>query len=227
MSPPVDPTPDERFRYEYGAAPLHLIAVVASLALAAYAFLRIFENPSTAGVLLWLGAAVILHDLIALPIYSALARIAHTATEAAVAPRLALLALNHIRIPAALSLLFLLVSFPLVLGLDADGLEATTGLGAERYLGNWLLLTAVLFAGSGLLYALRMRGYSPPGLGPAGGGEEPPRTPGRSTNSVHRTENVDRLAWRLAARAVLALGALVAAIFAAAAIYGFVSAFPL
>jgi hypothetical protein len=148
------PSRIERFRYEYGAPPLHLLAVVASLALAGYAFLRIFENPSTGGVLLWLGLAIISHDLIALPLYSALARIAHIGTHAAVHPRLATLTLNHIRIPAGLSLLALLVSFPLVFKLEQDGLRETTGLDADRYLGNWLLLVAVLFAGSALIEAM-------------------------------------------------------------------------
>lgn len=207
----------ERFRYEYGATPLHLIAVIASLSLAGYGFLRIFENPSTGGVLLWLGAAVVLHDFIALPFYSALLRVAERVTIGAAArpSHFALLTLNHIRIPAGFSLLLLLVSFPLVFSLDEPNLEITTGLGADRYLGNWLLATGILFAGSGFAYALRLR------RGGAGGEtrvesarrEAPPDQPG--------------LPLRLAARTVLVSGALLALFVAAIAVYGLFSAFPL
>lgn len=211
MSDRAAASPIERFRYEYGAPPLHLLAVVASLALAGYAFLRIFENPSTGGVLLWLGLAIISHDLIALPLYSVLARIAHVGTHATVHPRLATLTLNHIRIPAGLSLLALLVSFPLVFKLAEDGLRETTGLDADRYLGNWLLLVAVLFAGSALIYALRMRGHDPEPARPRE--TRAPRPAGRG--------------WRIAARIVLAASALVVALYAAAAIYGLLSEPPL
>ncbi len=201
-----------RFRYEYGAQHLHLIAVVSSFGLAGYAFLRIFENPSTGGVLLWLGLAAILHDIVALPLYLTLSHIADLGTRRVMHPRLATLALNHIRVPAALSLLLLIVSFPLVFGVDEPYVEATTGLGTDRYLGNWLLIAAVLFLVSGIAYALRMRGHDP----------VPEEAPDR-----RNPPGSPPLALRLAARGVLAAGALVAFLFAALAIYGFVSAFPL
>ena len=35
-----------RFRSLYGASPLHLLAVIASFAIAGYGFLRIFDSPS-------------------------------------------------------------------------------------------------------------------------------------------------------------------------------------
>lgn len=211
MSEARQSSPIERFRYEYGAQPLHLIAVVSSLGLAGYAFLRIFENPSTGGVLLWLGLAAILHDIVALPLYLAFSHIAHMSTHRVMHPRLATLTLNHIRIPAALSLLLLLLSFPLVFSIDESYVETTTGLGTDRYLGNWLLITAVLFLISGIAYALRMRGHDP-ALEEAPDRKGPPSPP--------------PFALRLAARGVLAAGAFVALLFAALAIYGFVSAFP-
>jgi len=49
----------------------------------------------------------------------------------------------------------LLVWFPLVLGLSGSTFRSNTGLGSEPYLGRWLLLTGVLFAVSGLAYAVR------------------------------------------------------------------------
>ncbi len=46
--------------------------------------------------------------------------------------------------------MLLLISFPLVFQIDEPRYELTTGLDLDRYLGNWLLITAALFAISGL-----------------------------------------------------------------------------
>lgn len=210
MRPDGETRAADRFRYEYGAEPLHLLATVASLAVAGYAFLRIFENPGTGAVLLWMGGAVVAHDLIALPLYSALLRVAEEGAEAAVRPRRrALLALNHVRIPAALSLLLLAVSLGLILGLDEQRYQLTTGLDTDRYLGNWLLITAALFAASGLAYALKLRRG---GTRTALLGATPaPRTPPPSAS---------RRPLRIGARLLLVLGALLSAWLAALAAYG-------
>src|SRR6188768_12383 len=106
MPPRHDAGRSEKFRYEYGAGPLHLIAVIASLAIALYAILRILEIPFSASILLWLGGAIVLHDFIALPLYSLFLRVAEEGAEAALPTRRrALLTLNHVRIPAAFSAL--------------------------------------------------------------------------------------------------------------------------
>jgi hypothetical protein len=175
----------ERFRFEYGAEPLHLLATLASLALVGYALLRVLELPAPGAILLWLGVAVVAHDFVALPLYTALARLAAAGADGLLRPpRLALAALNHLRVPAALSLLLLLISFPLVFELDSERLELTAGLGTERYLGNWLGITAALFAGSGLLLALRLRfgNVRRPMIGAEARAPEPdpPRPPGRA-----------------------------------------------
>ena len=215
MPPRADASRSQRFRYEYGAEPLHLLATVASLAVALYAILRIFEIPNTAGILLWLAAAIVAHDFIAMPLYSALLRVAEETTEATVRPRrLGLLALNHVRIPVAFSLLLLLLSFPLIFQIDETRYELTTGLDLDRYLGNWLLITAALFAGSGLLYALKLRrrGARAPIIG-RGARQLPAPEPSRAAT--------------LAARLVLAVGAVFAAWVLALAVYGVLAAFPL
>ena len=144
MPPKHDASRSEKFRYEYGAGPLHLIAVLGSLALVLYAILRIFEIPSTGGILLWMGAAIIAHDFIALPVYSLFLRVAEEGADA-VAPtrRRSLLTLNHVRIPAAFSAVLLLISFPLIFQIDEPRYKLTTGLGLDRYIGNWLLITGV------------------------------------------------------------------------------------
>jgi hypothetical protein len=170
-----------RFRYEYGAEPLHLIALVASLLLCAYALLRITEIPGGGRILIWLAAAALLHDLVALPLYSALFRITGGAADRAIPDRTArLLALNHVRVPAAVSLLLLVVYSPLILRLDSERFQGTTGLGVDPYLGRWLLLSAALFLASGVIYAVRLRrsradrpaaaDAAPRPIPPAGGG---------------------------------------------------------
>ena len=147
-----------RFRYEYGAEPLHLIATAGSLLLGGYGLLRLTEIPGGAKVLIWILAAALLHDLVALPFYSLLLRIADRAAGAAIDGRAAmLLALNAVRIPAGLSALLLLVFFPLILRVDPEAYESVTGLTVDPYLSRWLLISAALFLISGVIYALRLR----------------------------------------------------------------------
>ena len=197
-----------RFRYEYGAQPLHLIAVATGLLLSAYGLLRITEIPGSTRILLWLLAAALLHDLVALPFYSLLLRLAHGAAGRAFSTRaMAVHALNHVRIPAALSLLLLLAYLPLILRIAPDEYLATTGRSVDPYLGRWLLICAAMFLVSGVAYAIRLRRGIPepaPGIERIGGDEVAP--PG--------------LGWRVAGR--LSIGAAVLAILwvAAALIVG-------
>jgi hypothetical protein len=149
-----------RLRALYGDSPLHLLAVLASFAIAAYAFLRIVESPSALGTLVWFVGAIALHDLIAFPLYSALNLIAYRSIvgprgvpRSPTRPAL----INHVRIPAFLAGLALLMFFPLILGLSEDNYRRDTGLGTGVFLDRWLGLCAALFLGSALLYAVRVR----------------------------------------------------------------------
>src|SRR5204863_938389 len=96
-----------RLRRAYGAGPLHLLASLASLSLAAYAFTRIFNGVQALNVVLWFAGAIVVHDLIAFPLYSLLDR-----TAARRVP-----AINYVRVPVVLSGMALLVYFPLILRL--------------------------------------------------------------------------------------------------------------
>jgi hypothetical protein len=149
-----------RFRSAYGDSPLHLLAVLASFAIAGYGFLRIVENPSALGTLIWFAGAAVAHDLIAFPLYSALNLIAHRSIEGpedAWEERRRVPLINHVRIPAFLSALALLMFFPLILGLDAANYEKDAGLSGDVFLTRWLGLCAALFLGSALIYAVRLR----------------------------------------------------------------------
>ncbi len=135
------------------AEPLGLLAAAASLALTAYALSKLLDGPAPLNVLAWLLGAVLLHDLLAYPLYTALDRLALGSERS---QRLAA-ARNYLRVPAALSLLALLVYAPNILDLSGGRYERATGLSADVYLSRWLLICGGLFAASGLLYALRLR----------------------------------------------------------------------
>jgi hypothetical protein len=144
-----------RFKESYGAGPLHLIAVCATLAICGYAIVEIGGRSEALDVALWFAAAVLVHDLLAFPLYSLLGAVAGRA--AAATGEAGRSALNYVRVPAVLSAFALIVWFPLILGFGSEGLERRTGMPTADYLGRWFALSAVLFLGSGLIYAVRAR----------------------------------------------------------------------
>ena len=148
------------FTRRYGAGPLHLIAHVAAFAIAAYALAQIIGGGAAVNFVAWFGGAAILHDLVFLPLYSALDALARGRHRAQAENRdrdRAVPVINHIRAPALISGVLLLVYFPLILGPAGDEYFKATGHHLEGYARNWLLITATLFAVSALVYALRLR----------------------------------------------------------------------
>ncbi|WP_374116553.1 hypothetical protein [Streptomyces gilvus] len=127
-------------------SPLRILLLTCTFALAAYAGLRLFDG-DWFGIALWIVGAALLHDLVLLPLYAAADR-----ALISVAGRERVM---YVRVPAALSLLLLLVWFPLIGGQVAARYTAATGLSADGYLARWLLVTAALFGGSALLFVLR------------------------------------------------------------------------
>lgn len=138
-----------RFRALYGSTPLHLIALVASLAITFYAALKIAEYDTAPQIALWLVGAALVHDFVLYPLYTLLGLLA-----GANRPRRAT---NHVRVPALISGLLLLMFAGLIFSLAPDSYEGASGLRPEPYLERWLAITAGLFLASGLLYALRAR----------------------------------------------------------------------
>ena len=63
----------QRFTRLYGASPLHLAGLVASLVVAGYAAVRLLGARPSA-VLLWFVGAAVLHDLVLGPLYLLLDR---------------------------------------------------------------------------------------------------------------------------------------------------------
>lgn len=147
----------KRFRHEYGASPLHLLAALAALALAAVALGEVLSTTGRPGrYLLWLGGAAVAHDLVLFPLYATAGWLLARALAPGDPPtRARIAALNHVRAPALASGLMLLVWFPLVARQAPLTFERGTGLSADPYLHRWLILTGVLFAASALLFAAR------------------------------------------------------------------------
>jgi hypothetical protein len=97
------------------------------------------------------------HDLVLLPFYSLLDRLGERAAPPG--------PVNYVRVPLALSALLFLVWFPLILGLSDAAFTEVAGLAPEGYLQRWLGLSALLFGGSALLYAVRVRAAAAPASG--------------------------------------------------------------
>ncbi|SNX62677.1 hypothetical protein SAMN06272735_4464 [Streptomyces sp. TLI_55] len=133
-------------------SPLQILLLGCSFALAAYAGVRLFAD-DWFGVAVWLVGAALLHDLVLLPVYAVADRMVVRGLGAAGRREWAM----YVRVPAALSGLLLLVWFPLISGMVDRRYRSATGLSPDGFLGRWLLITAVLFGGSALLLAVRVR----------------------------------------------------------------------
>nr|WP_237528319.1 MULTISPECIES: hypothetical protein [unclassified Streptomyces] len=152
----LPPVRARRRRQSYGrlplGSPLQLLLLACSFALAGYAGVRLLAD-DWLGVTLWFVGAALVHDLVLVPLYAALDRaLVRTAAAGGHRERVA-----YVRVPAALSGLLLLVWFPLISGSASRRYASVTGLSGDGFLARWLLITAVLFAGSGLLLVLRLR----------------------------------------------------------------------
>lgn len=146
------------FRRLYGAHPLHLIGHLLLFAVAAFAFDQIFSGGAVEQLLIWYLGFVLLHDLVFVPLYTAVDRIARAVGARLPARRPGAVPLvNHVRVPAVISGILLLVYAPLIFAEGAHTYLFYIGHHVAGYLRNWLLITLALFAGSGLVYAVRVR----------------------------------------------------------------------
>ncbi len=162
-----------RFRVLYGAGPLHLIALVASFAIAGAAVVGWFQRPhDVVGVLEWFIAAIVLHDLVLMPLYSLLDRLTigllhrriasprrRASSAAAVNPA------PYIRVPAMISALLFAVLFPVILGLGRHTEFTASGIPEHGYLARWLLTCGAVFALSGVAYVVRVARHRTPAQG--------------------------------------------------------------
>lgn len=133
-------------------SPFQLVLFIVSFVLAGYAGVRLLAGDWFAVALWFIGSAV-LHDLVLVPLYSAVDRAA-LRLAGAVGRRQWV---PYVRTPALLSALLLLVWFPLISGRMADHYRDAVGLPGDVFLGRWLLVTAALFAVSALVFVVRLR----------------------------------------------------------------------
>jgi hypothetical protein len=139
-------------RARYGSSPLHLLAHLAALALAAWALLEALQLGGWQRIVLWLAGAVVLHDLVLWPAYTALDRLARRGRPAGWA--------NYVRVPAGISGVLLLAFFPVVCGKGERTYGRVSGAAWDGYLARWLLVSAALFLVAGALYLARSRSGS-------------------------------------------------------------------
>ncbi|MGX1304046.1 hypothetical protein RKD35_005534 [Streptomyces albogriseolus] len=147
----------ERMPRPVPGSPFPLLVLLCSFALCAYAGVRLLDGDWPM-ITLWFVGAALVHDLVVLPLYAAADRALVTVTAGRAAW------VNHVRVPAALSGLLLLVWFPLISGRVSQRYAAVTALSADGFAARWLLITAALFGGSAVLFAVRV-GRRRPGAG--------------------------------------------------------------
>jgi hypothetical protein len=138
----------------YGSGPLHAALMLGCFAFAGYLLSRILHASHPLWILVWLLAAIVAHDLVLFPLYAAVDRLV-TSRRSSRQKAPVVSWRNHVRVPVVISGTLLLITFPLVLRLSEPGYVRATGLHTSLYLGRWLLVTACLFAGSGVLYGIR------------------------------------------------------------------------
>ena len=127
----------------YGASPAHLLGHLAGFALVAWALVQIPGLGNWERVIVWLVAAVIVHDLILWPAYTVVGRLVGRSP--------------FVRVPLALSALLALVFFPVMCGKGEAAYTRVSGGEWDGYAERWLLVSALLFVASGVLYAVRSR----------------------------------------------------------------------
>ena len=127
-----------------------LLVHLALLPVCVWALVQVFSVSSAKaaqGVAIWLLAAAIVHDLLLVPLYAGLDRVARLALRGA--------RVNYVRVPAGLSLLLLGVFWGTVGGRGEGAYHAVSGRSYDGYATRWLIVTVALFAGSALIHLAR------------------------------------------------------------------------
>ncbi len=145
------PQPMTTLRNAYGAGPLHLLGHVLVIGIAAWALSIMFRAPfapQPLNLVLWLLGGAVLHDLVFLPAYSAV-NVGLTRVAGATP------AINYVRVPAVVAGILFLAFFPRITNRQPGNFERALGHAPPDYLGRWLLITALLFAGSAVIWGVQ------------------------------------------------------------------------
>ena len=150
------------FRRLYGDHVLHLIVLVAALALGAYTIsvLGIDQlfNPRVwwQSIAVWFAVAVIGHDLILFPLYALVEWLlpkGRRSADADTSRRVPIV--NYLRLPTLATALTFAMFLPGIIEQGAFTYHAATGLTQEPYLSRWLLLVAGFYLISAVCYLVR------------------------------------------------------------------------
>jgi hypothetical protein len=145
------------FRRSYGASPLHLSVHLLGFAIVGFALDRIFAGGDIGELLIWYLGFAIAHDLVFVPAYTGLDRLFRAIIGRLRLPtRSGVPVINHVRAPAVISALLLIIYFPLISGRSDEAYFALAGHHLTHYGRNWLLVTALLFLGSAIIYVSRV-----------------------------------------------------------------------
>jgi hypothetical protein len=148
-----------RFRTAYGAGPAHLVVMLACGVVAIYAATKLLADRPV-GTAVWYAGSAVLHDLLVLPVYV----LADSALVALWRRHPTLRGrgwLGHVRFPAAISVLLLVVFSPEIFRYDGP-YYGDSNLSSGSYLDHWLIVVAVLCALSALTLAVRLVRRSSP-----------------------------------------------------------------
>jgi hypothetical protein len=127
-------------------------------AVAAYALLKVLQESGTKGVLFWFALSAVVWDFIAWPLSAVVDRLAVRAYQRHQGrPPAAVPWINYVRVPTVISVVLLLLFFPLIFRLNNSYYERLTGFNENIYIVNWLVVTGALFAGSTLAYLVRLK----------------------------------------------------------------------
>lgn len=145
------------FARRYGASPLHLLAHLAGFAIVAFALDRVFSGGDAKVLVIWYLGFAIAHDLVFVPAYTGLDRLFRAAiARVPFRARTGVPVINYVRAPAVISGLLLIIYLPLISRRNETWYFDLSDHYLAHYAVNWLLITAVLFLGSGLIYAARV-----------------------------------------------------------------------
>jgi hypothetical protein len=146
------------FRRRYGASAGHLTAHLVGFGIVAFALDRIFSGGDVKELLVWYLGFAIAHDLVFVPAYAGLDRLFRaTLAQLPLSTRSGVPVINHVRVPVVISGLLLMIYFPLITRRSDAVYFAMSGHHlTTHYLRNWILITALLTVGSGLIYVARV-----------------------------------------------------------------------
>lgn len=147
------PQPMTLLRRAYGAGPLHLLGHTIVIAISAYALSIMFRAsfaPEPLNLVLWLLGGAVLHDLVFLPAYSAVNVAARRLFGDGTA-------INYVRVPIIVAGILLLAFLPRIAERQPGNFERALGHAPPDYLSRWLLLTALLFVGSAVIWGVQRR----------------------------------------------------------------------